>query len=42
MTFEIKTDQNCSFNILALRLLSECSRPFSFKGDHHFYPDVLI
>ena len=30
---EVKTEQNWLFNISALRLLSECSWPFSFKGE---------
>ena len=33
---EVKTEQNWLFNILDLRLLSECSWPFSFKGETPF------
>ena len=32
----VKTEQNWLFNISALRLLSECSWPFSFKGETPF------
>ena len=33
---EVKIKQNWLFSILALRLLSECSWPFSFKGETPF------
>ena len=33
---EVKTEQNWLFSISALRLLSECSWPFSFKGETPF------
>ena len=34
--FEVKIEQNWLFSISALRLLSECSWPFSFKGETPF------
>ena len=36
MSSQVKTEQNWLFSISASRLLSECSWPFSFKGETPF------
>ena len=40
MSSVVKTEQNWLFSISVLRLLSECSWPFSSTERHHFHPDV--